>query len=68
MYTLTKTQRNIYNKLCDQYNQTCWNVCSFDSYLNSKLNKAYESIKGYDKTLEYYEDMKAVKLYAENDY
>jgi hypothetical protein len=68
MHTLTKKQHNIYKKLCDQYNKSYYNLCSFDSYLRGQVNKAYENIKGYDKTLEYYEDIKAVKIYAENDY
>jgi len=68
MNTLTKKQRKLYTKLCDKYNKDFYLLCSFDAFLRGQVNKAYEQIKGYDKTLEHYEDMKAVKTYAENDF
>jgi len=69
MYTLTKTQRNIYNKLCDQHNKHYSSIVSFDNYIKGQLNKAYYNIKDeIGKTREYYENLRVVQLYAENDY
>lgn len=69
MLTLSKKQHSIYKKLCDQYNKTYYNICSFDNYLKGQVNKAYENIRyEFGHTREYYENLRAVQIYAENDY
>lgn len=69
MQMLSKKQHNIYKKLCDQYNAQYYNLCSLDSYIKGQVNKAYENIRDeIGKTREHYENLRAVQLYAENDY
>lgn len=68
MNTLTKKQRKLYNILCDRYNKDFYKLCSFSAFLRGQVNKAYYNINGYNKTLEHYEDIKAVQIYAETDF
>lgn len=67
MHTLNKQQFKLYERLIKEYNQVC-NFCSLDSFLQKKLDSAYYNIKDYGSSLEYYYNVREVKLFAENDY
>lgn len=59
---LTKKQMNMYKKLCDEYNTVCWSIVSFQSFLESRINKA---ITNKHKNLS---DLLDIANYAANDF
>lgn len=68
MQTLTKNQHNVYKKLCDIYDKEKYYLfISLQTFIQRQEDKVYyKKIK--DKGLFKYEDLKAVRIYAENDF
>lgn len=68
MHTLTKKQHDIYKKLCDIYDKEKYYLfISLQTFIKRQEDKAYyKKIK--DKGLYQYEDLKQIRIYAENDF
>ena len=68
MHTLTKKQHDIYKKLCDIYDKEKYYLfISLQTFIQRQEDKVYyKKIK--DKGLYQYEDLKQIRIYAENDF
>jgi hypothetical protein len=68
MQTLTKKQHTIYKKLCDTYDKEKYYLfISLQTFIQRQEDKSYYK-KLRNKTQYKYEDIKAVRIYAENDF
>lgn len=68
MHILTKTQHNIYKKLCDTYDkEKYYQFISLQTYIKRQEDKAYYKSTN-EKGLISYNDIRAVRIYAENDF
>jgi len=68
MQTLTKKQHTIYKKLCDTYDKEKYYLfISLQTFIQRQEDKAYYK-KLSNKAQYQYEDIKAVRIYAENDF